>query len=291
MIHKKRTPRVHLPTNETGWAPGHTLAVEKNRGAYPWKSADNGNLVEVVIPTIVCADLLPYTIELIRLQTGVVRPYIVIIDTGSPPEEQKKIEALRAPDVEVHLLTSRGYRHASDPVAVALDLALSLCRTEKQVTTHADCFLLRRDALSDLVERVNPDNPVVGYQISPRPGVKDWERMIGHTWSAFDVASIRKRGITWGYGASVDTGTSALRGRWDTEYGFMRQCWREGIEPDLMGTEENFERNISEDFDHIRSLPSARLYDNKHLAKAEGWVDLAISDAKERIESWKNSTT
>ena len=288
MIKRKKSIADSPPTTTpSGWAPGWTDAKTKCSGHFPWALADKGEVVEVVIPTIVCSDILPIAIELIRLQLGPVRPYFVIIDTGSPPEEQRRVWELRCEDVEVHLLAAGGYRHASDPVAVALDLALSICRTNKQVLTHADCFLQRQDALQSLLGHVTKETPVVGYQISPREGVKNWERMAGHTWTAIDVESIRSRGISWGFGASIDTKTSEEKDRWDTEYGFCRQLWDCGIEPKLLGTEENYERNLNKDFDHIRSLPSSRLYKHAHEQKAEAWINLAKTEAHKRIKKWK----
>jgi len=65
--------------------------------------------------------------ELLALQT--VRPYVLLLDTGSSPAVVRTLETLRRPDVEVHTIRAHAYAHSSAPVTTAMDLAFALCRT------------------------------------------------------------------------------------------------------------------------------------------------------------------
>src|SRR5262245_59617380 len=68
------------------------------------------------IPHYETPETLPVLLELLRLQT--VRPYILLIDTGSWWKTVRELERLRAPDCEVHYLRARAYRHTSPTSAV-----------------------------------------------------------------------------------------------------------------------------------------------------------------------------
>lgn len=241
-------------------------------GHAPWKT----HRVEVVIPVIDAMDTLPVVLELLRLQT--IRPYLVIIDTGSQPAQWEQLQALRAADLEIHRIASGGMMHASAPVAVALDLGLSICRTPYQILTHQDCFLLRRDAVEALVNQLGPQAPVVGYQITPRT-IPAWQTMCGHTWTGLHVPTIRKTSAKWGYNGQRN---------FDTEYGFFTALAEEGIAPILLGGESNYSRNITADFDHVRSWPSSGLYAPEHRAKSLQWMEEALKDARQRIRAWRN---
>lgn len=252
----------------------HLSATE--RAAFP---------VEIVIPTVGMADTLPLIIDLFRAQTIPVQ--VLIIDTGSRLDELRRIEALRAADVEVHSLRSERWSHPSDPVAVALDLALSLGRSEVQLLTHADCFPMRRDGVAGIVAGVSADRPIVGYQISPRDHIDDWASMVGHTWTAIHVPTIRRAGLRWCHGDHLDRGGSPERADFDTEFHFCRQAIALGLPVDTsLGGEENYQRNVRPDFDHVRSLAGARLYSPDHKRVAEAWLADAIAAARARLADW-----
>src|SRR6516162_9240420 len=128
--------------------------------------------ITAVIPALNTSETLPICIELLRLQT--VKPFIMIIDTGSIEEHFVKIIALKADDVEVHTISLNGVRHPSDYPAMAMDLAFTLCRTEYLFATHADCFLIKRSLLEDMVTFCKAFSPAVGYELSPRSH-PDWK--------------------------------------------------------------------------------------------------------------------
>lgn len=101
--------------------------------------------VTVALPVLGQVECTKICIELLRLQT--VKPFFVIVDTGSSPADLKRFLRLRAEDVEVHSLRLNGTFHPSEFVANALDLCWSLARTEYIYTTHSDVFARRRDLL------------------------------------------------------------------------------------------------------------------------------------------------
>ncbi len=62
-----------------------------------------------------------------------------------------------------------------------------------------------------------------------------------------------------------------------------------GIEPLLIGSEENFIRNKDENIDHCRSLTGALLYNPEHYEKALAWAEEAMTEAHERISAWRKA--
>lgn len=249
-------------------------------GSRPWLAAQ----AEVVIPVIDCSDTIGEVIELLRLQT--VRCHIVLIDTGSTPRELALLLDRRADDVEIHQVHAAGWVHPSAPVAAALDLALSLCRTPVQVLTHQDCFLRRREALEDLVERTTSVTPWVGYRITER-AIPDWQLMTGHTWTGLYVSRIRETHARWGLDLSGRDLAQLSRHNWDTEYTFCRALRDAGISPVFLGEEKNYQRNQDDTIDHVRSWPSSGLYSDQHREKAKEWMTSALDEARGRIRQWR----
>jgi len=94
--------------------------------------------VTAVIPVLDTYESLSLCVELLRLQT--VKPYIIVVDTGSTKENIEKINNLIDEDLEVHSIKLNGVEHPSDFVAMAMDLAQSLCRTKYLFATRR-CFL------------------------------------------------------------------------------------------------------------------------------------------------------
>lgn len=264
-------------------------------GALPVKPWDYR--VCAAIPVIDPGEELTAVVELLRLQT--VRPYIVIVDTGSTADNLDRLLALRDDDVEVHQIAAYGWRHPSEPVAVAMDLATAICRSPFLFCTHSDVFLRRREVLADLVELADRHG-VAGYQISPRPHA-DWEWMVGHTCTMFAIdrldeiraswnirRMVRNHGHRIGLTAGDDYGPSEARPNWpDTELGINYDLAICDRLPHLIGSEENYIRNRNRDFDHCRSLPSSRLYDARYQRRAESWLADALSSAWGRIHAWR----
>lgn len=257
----------------------------EGEGKKPWHYR-----VTAAIPHLDTPETLPVIIDTLRMQTE--RPFIQIIDTGSTPENLEQVESLRSEDVEVHVLRLNGVRHPSDFPAMAMDLAQSACRTEYLFCTHADCFLRERTVVEGMVELCR-EHKAVGYEISPRLH-DDWRGMLGHTCTMFHIPTLDRLGAGWSmrrlatmYGLENHE-PDPMRPNWpDTELLINYQLREAGITPFLIGSEKNHQRNQTRHFDHCRSLVSGRLYSPEYAAKSQKWLDKAMRDAKQRLESWR----
>lgn len=252
-----------------------------NAGRKPWDYK-----VTAAIPHLETIEPLRLCIDVLRCQTE--RPYILVVDTGSSQKTRAELEALRAEDVEIHFVAAHGYRHASEPVTVALDVAQALCRSEYLFHTHADCFLRRFDFIESISARCGTENPVLGYRMSPRDWATDeWKWMVGHTATLLHVPTIERIGATWSmgrmnsvYGYPFKSGC----GGWpDTETGFNCILRDAGIKPTFIGDDRNGERQVDENIDHVRSYAGSKIYSEKYHQKASGWMEAAIAEAKARI--------
>ena len=261
---------------------------------YPWTGISEkkpwDHKVTAVIPCINTPETLPICIELLRLQT--VKPYIMLIDTGSIEPNLREIEAMRADDVEVHVIRMNGTRHPSDYPAMAMDMAFSLCRTEYLFATHADCFLRKRTLLWEFMELCKTRSPAVGYELSPRAH-EDWKGMISHTASMYHMPAMDKIGFGWSlrrlcnrYGI-VDYKPDPNKPNWpDTEI-LGNYILRENkIEPFLVGSEGNQCRTIDENIDHFRSYGAAKMYSPGYFPLVQEWYHAAKKEALERIKKW-----
>jgi len=272
-------------------APLRNVSIDKK----PWE----GNIIKkpweyetsAVIPVIDTWESLQVVIDLLRLQT--IRPYIMVIDTGSTPENLQKILAMASDDVEVHSIRVNAVSHPSDFPCFAQDLAHALCRTKYLFCTHSDVFLKTQFVLEEMVELCN-QHPVVGYQITERPH-SDWVGMVGHTCMMYDVSIIDSYGITWSMRRICDAYEIAWcpdtsRPNWpDTEVGFNVLCREAGITPYIIGTENNFVRNVTPHFDHCRSMTGSLLYGPEYYAECKQWLVDAHREAKQRIADWSRS--
>jgi hypothetical protein len=241
--------------------------------------------ITAAIPHLDTIEPLRMCIDLLRAQT--MRPYIMVIDTGSPPSVLAELEELRAEDVEIHRVAAHAYRHASEPVTVAMDVAQALCRSERLFHTHSDCFLRRHNFLEDISKLCGPQAPVVGYRLSPRNWVtEEWEWMIGHTATMCFMPIIHRVGATWSFqrthydfGVPWDLGPG-----WpDTETGFNYALRDAGIRPVFIGYDINFERQIDDNIDHVRSFPGSKMSDHNYHSKAKVWMKEALREGHERL--------
>jgi len=265
-------------TTESPW--------EGNCPKKPWEYE-----VTAVIPCLNTFETLTTCIELLRLQT--VKPYIMIIDTGSSNDHLQKVLELRAVDVEVHTIALNGVLHPSDYPAMAMDLAFSLCRSEYLFATHADCFLRRRNLLENFVQLCKTKSPAVGYELSPRAH-NDWKGMLSHTASMYHMRTMDIIGFGWSlrrlcheFGI-VNYKPNPMKPNWpDTEILGNYILRKHNIVPYLVGGEENQSRTLDENIDHFRSYTSGKMYSPTYFKKAQKWYEEAISDAQIRIDAWK----
>lgn len=261
----------------------------------PWEGSDEKKPWHYkVTAAIPCADTFECTeiaVNCLRYQTE--RPFILIIDVGSQGDQAEKIKELHASDCEVHFIRLNGVQHPSDFPAMAMDIAFTLCRTDFMFATHADCFLRNRNFLKELMEMTLDKSPVVGYQMSPRAH-NDWKGMVSHTATMFHMPTMDRIGAGWSMrrlANMYNLGSykpSPLRPNFpDTEI-LINYIFRYNkIKPHLIGEEKNFERQVDENIDHIRSYTSGKMYSPPYFAQAQGWFETAKKEAMERIRQWK----
>lgn len=259
---------------------------EGNCDVKPWQYK-----ITAAIPVLDTFDQLEICVKILNAQT--IKPYIVVVDTGSSKGQYEKIESLRSDNLEVHAIRLNGVQHPSDFPAIAMDLAFSLCRTEFLFATHADCFLRRQDFIEYLMKICSNKSPVIGYEISPRMH-KDWKGMVSHTATMYHMPTMDKIGFGWSmrrlcncYNIS-DYRPNPKTPHWpDTEILGNYILRQHKITPILLGGEENFERKIDENIDHFRSFTSGKLYSPDYYEKAKKWYEDAKKEALERLKCWE----
>lgn len=262
---------------------------EGNCTKKPWQYR-----VTAVVPVLDTYEQLEICIRLLQMQSE--RPYVLIIDTGSSPEQYAQIESLRDEDVEVHAIRLNGVLHPSDFPAMAMDMAFSLCRTELLFATHADVFLRRRDFVEHLTTLCPSKSSVVGYEISPRCHA-DWHGMVSHTASMYHMPTMDRIGFGWSmrrlcnYYNIRDYRPNVSRPQWpDTEIlgNYILRSFK--IKPHLIGSEQNFERKKDENIDHLRSYTSGKLYSPNYYEIVNQWYEDAKTEALERLRSWEQAS-
>ena len=281
MNFKKLAPLRNKDVNEAPWRG------ECNKK--PWEYE-----VTAVIPVIDTFDSLQICVEILRLQT--IKPYIIIVDTGSSQENLNNIMSLHDEDLEVHCVRVNGTLHPSDTVCMAMDLAQSLCRTKYMFATHSDVFLMRRNFLESLISICGDEPgkyPVVGYEMSPRQH-DDWKGMISHTATMYHVRTLDKIGFGWSMrrlAAIYDLDSQEPhpeRPNWpDTEILGNLILRQNEIKTKIIGSENNFQRNKDENIDHSRSISLGMLYSPAYYQSAKKWFDEAKKEAEDRIICWK----
>ena len=247
--------------------------------------------VTAVIPHLNTPRPLRWSVETLRHQSEA--PYILVMDTGSDEATCRELESMRSADLEVHYLRSHAWTHASEPVAAAMEAAWSLVHTEFLYCTHADCFIRRPDWLAWLLARCGPDSPVIGYQMSDRSWLtRDWEWMVSHTTTMLHMPTMHRINASWSFERyrSMRSVYTPDDPEWmDTETGFNWTLRQAGIVPMLLSPEFNYERQIDENIDHVRSYPSSTLYQVGSPVYQNGkerWMESALREAEARVFSW-----
>lgn len=244
--------------------------------------------ITAAIPHLNTAEPLATVIDLLRRQT--ISPYILIIDTGSDEVTCQKLEHLRADDVEIHYLRGHAYMHPSAPIAAAMDVAFALCQTDYLFATHTDVFPRRQDLLEYLLDK---NLAVIGYEMSPREGTDNWQGVVNHAATLFDMKVMRYHGITWNMLRYFERGHSRreVPGWPDTESG-LALCLQDAmLTPHFLGRDRNTLRFRDDNIDHTRSYTGSRLYcTGTNLEESsQQQMTKALKEAKQRMEDWDNS--
>jgi hypothetical protein len=217
--------------------------------------------VTVMIPTLNCVALTAAAVPCWRNQT--VAAYMMLVDTGSYSAALADLGEFRSYDVEIHHIAAHGWRHSSQPVSAALDLAFALCQTNHLLLTHADVFPRHDRVLETLIELCTRDRPVVGYQMSPRLGSEEWRQNVSHTCTMLHMPTIRAKRLTWNLLTALEA-DDELETRYlgwpDTETQFGRSMQQAGIVPTFLGGESNASVYETELIVHWRSAVSVQHY-------------------------------
>lgn len=245
----------------------------------------------VAIPTIGQAENVALIIDLYRASS--IKPWFLVIDTGSTDEENHQLRLLRADDCEVMEVRGNAWQHPSDPVAVAMDLALSRCATEYLFATHNDVFPRRRDLLAYYISQCTGGNDVVGYEMSPR-SIPNWKGLPSHTATLYRVAALDRIGAGWSlrrwntlYGRLTSRDSAVAVGWPDTEVLIGQLMKEKGIGWKRIGGEENHKRHIDANIDHCRSLSSSAMYAPEYHAMCQQWAADARNQARQRLAEWR----
>ena len=276
--------------------PPPTVPLRTERDPVTWQGKLHRKpwhyTITAAIPCLDHARETAAVIELLRLQTC--RPYIILVDTGSTPRELAKLEALRADDVELHLIRRNGMQHHCDAIAAALDLTFSLADTPYVYCTHQDCFARSRHLLQHLMDNIH-GLAAIGYRLSPR-AYAGWEAHFGHTCTLFSVAEWDRIGITWSLrraasliGQGRPANEAVTKYQIDTEAAVNVLLQRAAAKTSFIGTEGNFIRTKDDFIDHPRSVICTKLYFPDQYPGRRADCDLALAEAHERIRLWRSS--
>lgn len=247
----------------------------------PWQYPVTATLAHLETP-----DSLEMVVALLRAQ--ILAPYIVVVDTGSTRDTCRRLERMRADDLEVHYLRGHAWQHASEPIAAACDLAMVTCRTEFLFLTQTDVFPQRRDLLADLVT-LAADHKVVGYEMSPRDWVTDrWRGMVGHTATMLHMPTMRRIGAQWDMQRGVESYDlpylRPAQGWPDTETTFNEILAEHGIKPHFIGHDENATNYVDANLRHCRSYGVTTVYGGAN--GQQRWVADALEEARENLRRW-----
>lgn len=277
---------------------GNMRSINDNKKSYDWQGDFEikpwHKKVSIAIPFRETPELVDTFMESWLLQT--VSANIIIIDTGSSELSLKKLREWekREDCVELHELRFKAVKHPSDPVAIAMDLAFSLCTTKYLFATHADCFPLRNDLIEWMISKMESGgSPVIGYQITDREGIKT-DGWVGHTATMFDINQADILNLGWSQRRLCNLtgmdhfGNNRCNGYPDTEFLINEQLDRHGIQREIIGKEINFKTTKDENILHVRSYASSKMYSPSHHSKAKDDMILAIEEVSKKIELWKS---
>jgi hypothetical protein len=245
--------------------------LDNPRGVIERKPWDH--LVSVCIPHRDSPEEVLVVRDLYQFQT--IEPFILIIDTGSSDENCGLLERdIRNPNTEIHYIRSHGSFRSSQTVAWAIDMALTLCRTEYLFLTHSDMFPTSRYLLEELMGLCSPDNPVVGYAMAYRGNDISYKNIPGHVCTMLHVPTIIALGLRYGFAE-------------DTEMAFGASLKAKGVKPMLIGTEINQIRQTDSRIDHCRSVTSLKMSRIGLPSIKDEDLRNAMRDARERVVQWK----
>jgi hypothetical protein len=200
-------------------------------------------------------------------------PLIIhIIDSGSLPENRWSVPAMDFNDPagnDAVIINSRlaveSVYWASDAVAMALDAGFSMAQTKYVVCSHSDVYLTDPLALSTLISKMDDGEwDIVGPRMSPRYFIQEPNPYPAHTFTAYRMTAVWRRGLTWGFrrDALDFNGSNIDPVCYDTEVSFGFQAIRAGLKILITGEEPN-EPYETPWYFHDRSASCHGIYANQ----------------------------
>lgn len=190
-------------------------------------------------------------------------------------------------------MASHGFRHPSEFISVAMDYALSVCRSPLCLCTHNDCFPVGRNVVEELAGMCDEKTPLVGYRMSPRVH-PDYRKMVSHTLTMIHVDTYHRIGASWSIrraglhaGCKLYTDLAVGTGWPDTET-MVNYCFLDaGYAPKFVGEERNGVRHLDGRIDHFRSYSGSKLYSPAYYAQCDAWREGAVQGMMLRLDAWQ----
>lgn len=273
--YRRDAERLISPLGKRGLIDAQAGWIEKKSWKYP---------ASVCLPHLDTLELLRISLDLWRAQT--VRPYRVIIDTGSTPEVCGELERLRSEDCEIHYIRKHSWLNTSAPVAAALDLAQAMCDSPYILHTHVDVFPTQRTLLAHmLATAADVGASVVGWEMAGRDMINvDTSGMVSHTCTLVDRAVIQRLGLLWSLPLAFDLlqwWDNPSNGWPDTQTAFNLQLRRAGITPLLLGRETDDRHQVTPWWEHMPGFTTKKL--NGQLTRDDA---TAMERARRRAAEW-----
>lgn len=256
--------------------------------SHPWLGSSNEiwkSRLTVVIPHL-GPDIRPLSVAVSCWLAQSIPVTVQIIDTGSDPQDLRRLRALETPTVEVHSLRWRGLPHRSCFAGLAYQLGYESCRTPYLLMTHNDVFPVASTVAEELVDRCQESSPVVGYRMSPRKTPR-YRTMVGTVLTCFQVRAMDHIRLSFNHRWLQMVGCPEDVDWPDVEVPFNESLRFAGIAPELLGDTVVGVRQQTVHFDHIGGYTSAWIYHPERHQEMRKWADAATLEAERRCHAWR----
>jgi hypothetical protein len=223
--------------------------------------------------------VLQLAIETWRKQTR--KPFIQVVDTGSPIAMLNDLLNLESDDLEISVNRSRGFRGKWEGVALAYQQLFNSCRTPYLLLTHNDLIPISQTVLDEMMSLCTPRQPVVGYSKPQKEGT------LGLHLTMLHIQTLDRVWLTWQH--RWYRHNMALTDKpegYSLEESFNKTLSLSGIKPLILGSGTTFRRQITPHFDHIGGLSNTLIYDRPHASEIGQIAEEVTTAAEERLRKW-----
>lgn len=218
--------------------------------------------VTAVVPHCNTPDLLRLCLAFLRVQT--VRPYIVVVDTGSQQRLLPELLAMRGEDCEVQQVACHGVERSADLPAIAMEVGQACVRSPWMLSVHSDCLVTDRTLIERWIDQAESQVtgeglvPAIGYQSIPRVGCDWWRGMLSHTLTLLHMPTCDRADVAWSLRRLVnkyshDWSDLDRVTRCDTEVLLNCQLDAAGVPKIIVGEESWGETERDDNRVHLRS--------------------------------------